>query len=394
MNEEQAKSRIVIPGKRGGGKNVIVTALDADNIDQAIEETLAKKRGEGGPACELIEEDLTAQKPGPVVIKRKREGIALCKVFDPEKPPKWKQIIFEPKFDGYRCLARVANGVATLLTSTGLPHWNVDHIKQQLEDAVAIDGGFDNVVLDGEVMHISLDFDVAGGILRKHDPHPEANGFRFHVWDFLPLNEFDTKAETTQPLWQRKVALQQYCHDLNQALIVEDDLRLISPVDYAKGEIGQVEAFAREWIGEGYEGVVMKDADAVYNFGGKKGNCWLKWKPAFNGEEVKEMKDGDVRITGATPGRGKHQGRAGALCYQGYLQHDGNISPDPEPDGLNQEVTGKGGTGLSDAQREQFWAWQQEDTLAGRCAEIRYQELSSKGKLRFPVFYRLREDKD
>ena len=60
-------------------------------IDAAIEETLAKKAG-------------------PVVNKRKRQGLQLCNVFNPVKPPKWGQVILEPKLDGYRCIARVENG--------------------------------------------------------------------------------------------------------------------------------------------------------------------------------------------------------------------------------------------------------------------------------------------
>ena len=89
-------------------------------------------------------------KPAPVINKRKREGIQLCKVYDPAKPPKWRRAIFERKLDCYRCLARIKDGKAELITSTGLPHWNVGHIARELENAALLSKRLDNIVLDGE----------------------------------------------------------------------------------------------------------------------------------------------------------------------------------------------------------------------------------------------------
>ena len=317
--------------------------------------------GEGGPVCELIEEDLTARKPGPVVIKRKREGIALCKVYDPEKPPKWKHVIFEPKFDGYRCIAVVRDGKATLLTSTGLPHWNVRYIQRQLEATAAATISGDNIALDGEIVHDTLPFDVAGGILRKHEDDPRAEGFVLHVWDWIPLVEFDAKIGS-MPLTERKSRLHETVN------LIWEFGSYISLVQYQRGTLDKLDSLSRQYVIEdGQEGIILKDADAPYNFGGKKGNCWLKWKPKYEGEAVKDMKEGDFRITGIKPGRGKHFGRVGAIYITGFLLEDGNISPDcPDPNGENNTVTGRAGTGLDDAQREQFQKWFDEGTLVGR----------------------------
>ena len=348
---------------------------------------------------EVIEEELTARKPGPVVVKRKREGIALCKVFDPVKPPKWKSVVLEPKFDGYRCIARIKDGHVELFTSTGLPHRNVDHIIDQLEAAARENPNFcDNIVLDGEVMHESLPFDVAGGILRKFDKDSRALGFIYHVWDCVSVDDFDSKTNSRELIY-RKADLEMA---IDRIKIVWNSCTPYPPatyvqlVEYHTGALADVDQLARKFVLEdGYEGIVIKDADAPYNFGGKKGNCWLKWKPAYDGDAVKDMKEGDFRITGIKPGRGKHAGRVGAIYITGYLLEDGNISPDcPNPNGENKTVTGRAGTGLDDAQREQFQKWSDEGTLIGRCIEIHYQELSSEGSVRFPVFYRLREDKD
>ena len=326
-------------------------------------------------------------KPGPVVVRRKREGIQLCKVYDPAKPPKWTSVYFEPKFDGYRCLMTVQNGRATALTSTGLPHWNVNHILCQVENAAKRFPIFcDNVMLDGELLHNTLDFDTAGGILRKHNSDPRAIEFVFHVWDALPLEAFQTKT-CEEPLITRKTRLMRLMADLTRYG------SYVQEVNYKTGPIYAIEEFAREFVIEdGMEGIIAKDANGLYQF--KKSGVWLKWKPKFETDGVKEMKEGDFRITGMKPGRGKHQGRLGAILIEGYLLEDGNIAPDPPEDEPIVKLTGKAGTGFNDQEREEFQRWAEAGTLIGRCVECRYQELSSKSAVRFPVFSRLRADKD
>jgi ATP-dependent DNA ligase len=339
-------------------------------IDAAIEETLAKKAG-------------------PVVNKRKRQGLQLCNVFNPVKPPKWVQVILEPKLDGYRCIARVENGKATLLTSTQLPYGpNVRFIVEQREAAAAKYPGCDNIVLDGEITHKDLPFDVGGGILRLTKPDPRAEGMVYTVWDVLDVEDFDI--QTSDTLEVRKIDLQ-----AKMALLDEIEPRRVFKVDHVLGTLADVESAARGYVGEGFEGIVLKNAQGLYVYTGKAGTSWLKWKPTFDGDAVLNMKEGDFRITGGKPGRGKHQGRLGAIFIEGYLLEDGNIQPDPPDDGTPLvQVTGKAGTGFNDAERIQFQAWQDAGTLAGRCVECRYQEISPEKSLRFPVFYRLREDKD
>lgn len=328
-----------------------------------------------------------AEKPAPVVVKRKREGIQLCKVYDPAKPPKWKSAVYEAKFDGYRCLAHVKDGKAELLTSTGLPHYNVRFIQEHLEVAAAAHGFCDNVVYDGEIIHESLDFDTAGGILRKHEDDPRASGFVFMAWDFIAKNEFDARI-CTKPLEERKEELEVaigVIHDANGPI-----WRVVR-VPYFEGAVSEIKEYARQFVIEdGEEGIVAKDKFGLYEY--KKSSTWLKWKPEFSGEEIANMKEGDFYITGIKAGRGKHTGRVGAIYISGYLMSDGNISPtQDEPDA--RMVIGKAGTGFSDAQRIDLQARFDAGTLIGTPVEVHYQELSSKGKVRFPVFYRLREDK-
>jgi ATP-dependent DNA ligase len=337
--------------------------------------------------------DFVPTKPGPVVNKRKREGIQLCKIFDPAKPPAWRQFIVERKLDCYRGIARVKDKKAEVLTSTGLPHWNVQHIIDLLEYSANRSPKIcNNIVLDGELMHDYLPFDLAGGILRQHDPNPKAKGFRLHAWDILPVEEFDNKI-CSKKLFERKKDLS----FATNAIGYEFDNISTKYVLNMPFEVANLEGFmtlAKTYVLEdGEEGVVGKDIDGLYEY--KKSGVWLKWKPEFEGDEVKTMKEGDFSITGIKMGKGKHIGRVGAILIEGYLLEDGNISPqkpDEEPEA--KLMKGKAGTGFNDAERIQFNQWNNEGTLVGRTVEVKYQELSSKGKVRFPVFSRLRPDRD
>jgi ATP-dependent DNA ligase len=328
-------------------------------------------------------------KPEPVIKKRKREGIQLCKFYNPNKPPNWTKVIIERKLDCYRCIAIVRDGKAQTLTSTGLPHWNTNFILSDLEDAAASEPWIcDNIVLDGEIVHDTLPFDIAGGILRQHEPHPEAGGFKLHAWDILPVEDFDSKSCFSH-LITRKEQLRLYmeksCFDCNSDHVMEHD--------YYIGTLEDVEPYAREFVLEdGEEGIVIKDAYGMYEY--RKSNTWLKWKPTFENDSLENMLEGDFRIVNIKKGRGKHNGRVGSLLIEGYLLEDGNISPDSPDDEPIKKVTGKAGTGLDDAQRIDFMNRFNEGTLLGSCVEVHYQELSSKGKVRFPVFYRLRPDRD
>jgi ATP-dependent DNA ligase len=322
-------------------------------------------------------------KSAPVVVKRKREGIQLCKVYQPGKKANPKKFLMEPKFDGIRGIVIVRDGFVEALTSTGLPVYNVDHIKNMLFIASRQNPELiNNRVLDGEFLNPEIGFDATSGLSRKFSHDPAALEINFYVWDRLSVSQFDEKV-CNEPIWHRKESLAEIISAIGQSQIIN--------VEYAIGESHEdiVEA-ARGYKAEGNEGIVIKDYDGLYEF--RKSKAWLKWKPDFQEDGLKEMKEGDFMITGLKPGRGKHAGRAGALFIEGYLQEDGNISPDPEDGG--QKITGKVGTGPSDQERIQFQKWYEEGTLNGRVVEVRYQELSKDGSVRFPVFYRLREDKD
>lgn len=101
---------------------------------------------------------------------------------------------------------------------------------------------------------------------------------------------------------------------------------------------------------QGGEGLMLRNLRTPYEF--KRTNNLLK---------VKRFIDEEVLVVGYVAGKGKHEGRVGALNF--------------EYNGIHCKV----GTGLKDSQRES-------PPLIGAMVTIRYFELTKKGVPRFPSF--------
>jgi len=108
---------------------------------------------------------------------------------------------------------------------------------------------------------------------------------------------------------------------------------------------------------KGGEGVVVRDPNAPYI--GKRTSKALK---------VKRFHDAECEIVGYTEGRGKYRGKVGAIVCA--LQ-----------DGTRFKI----GSGLSDALRKN-------PPKIGTIITFKYKELTKKGKPRFPIFLRIRDE--
>ena len=84
--------------------------------------------------------------------------------------------------------------------------------------------------------------------------------------------------------------------------------------------------------------------------------------------KVKSKKDDEALVIGHEPGKGKHEGRLGALLCK-----------------LRSGVTFKVGTGFSDAERE-------DPPPVGSVVTFQYFELTEARVPRFPAYQRVRPD--
>ena len=127
--------------------------------------------------------------------------------------------------------------------------------------------------------------------------------------------------------------------------------------------------YNKAMVAAGYEGIMIKDPEAKYEC--KRSVGWLKQKPFI---EV------SLTVTNVEEGTGRNLGKLGALVCEGV--DDG------------RRIVVNVGSGLSDAQRDEFWA--AKESLLGQVVEVRAdaatknQDSEDIYSLRFPRFLRFR----
>jgi bifunctional non-homologous end joining protein LigD len=296
-----------------------------------------------------------------------------------DEPPPGKEWIHETKWDGYRMLAAVQGGRASLWSRSG-GDWS-DRLPELAEALAALP--VKDAVVDGEVVSLAAgrsSFQSLQAALGESPGSRARRSLRFVAFDLLAHNGEDLRA---LPLLERKRHLQTLLDRRPKG-----SLLLSSPHRVGRGE----ERYARA-CKRGLEGIVSKRADAPYRAG--RGRDWLKVKCRARQEFV---------IAGYTHGRsaaGVERDEVGALLLAtretrkpGALVYAGRVGT-----GFDQrtrlelfrrlrraEVRAPSVAGAP-ASREARWV--RPDLVA----EVEFVEWTSDGRLRHPVFVALREDK-
>jgi DNA ligase-1 len=259
-------------------------------------------------------------------------------------------VYVSPKLDGYRCLAICSYGQVQLFSRNGTEFENFPSIKETLE-SLCEDTSF---ILDGEIM--SDDFNAMQQTAMSSKSKKSVGDVKYHVFGWISADEFNSgnfKMATKERLKNLDLFFQQ---NPNLSNIVKVDQTLVNSVD----EILELE---RKYLAQGLEGAMALPNIPYYL--GKKSNRLMKFKT---------MKSMDCKVVGMYEGEGKYAGMLGGLKL---IQENG----------LECDV----GSGFTDDDRNKIW---NEKTLAvGRIAEIKYQDLSTDGVMRFPVILRWRNDK-
>lgn len=258
-------------------------------------------------------------------------------------------VIIENKYDGVRCIAIVQNNTAVLHSRNGKVFPNFPHIEEALSKPE-----FNNMVFDGEIMSDNFQA-LMKQVYRK--TNVDTSDAYLALFDVLDLSEFN-EGEGKYNTLERKNILDN--------LIFSDCIREVEWTRCNLDTEGGQRIFKnmnKTAIKNGYEGLMVKPIDAVYQC--KRSAAWLKIKPVI--EVTLTIKDVEV-------GQGKFEGTTGALVCEGV------------DDGVHIKVNV--GSGLSDDQRDMFW--DNRDVIIGDLVEIKADAITQaengEYSLRFPRF--------
>jgi bifunctional non-homologous end joining protein LigD len=311
---------------------------------------------------------------------RARRG-AFPKPYEPMLPTLTRDMfqrsdwLYEPKFDGYRVVAFVERGHIHLRSRGGQAY---EARYPSIVNALGMEP-VDRAVFDGEVVALGPDGRMSFQRLQNLAGSRDTV-LRYYVFDLLYLDGFDLR---NTPLSDRKTLLQ----------AVLASLEGVSPV----AVFGDGLSLFRAAQQQGLEGVVAKKRDSIYE-AGKRVRTWLKVKTSQSDEFV---------VVGYTLGSGRRTETLGSLILgyrntSGRLLYAGHVGTGFDEASLRDmlerlrplrrttspldEVVPRGGA-ASRAGGPAVWV---EPLIV---AEIKFSERTEDGRLRHPVFMRVREDK-
>jgi bifunctional non-homologous end joining protein LigD len=302
--------------------------------------------------------------------KNEQEYEPMLATLAPEVPA-GRGWIYEVKWDGYRAIARVSGGDATLTSRRGNDLTErFGAVVKEVAKAVKSP----NCVLDGEVCALDEQGRATFSAMQQGKA---GTAYIFVVFDLL---EADGEPLVDLPLRERRKRLEGLLDRRNRVVQLSEAF-----------DDGQAlfEA-ARE---QGFEGVIAKRADSRY-LAGKRSRDWLKVKTHGKQEFV---------IAGYTKGQGRRAGRLGSLVLAvnrgGELHYVGNCGTgftDEEIDKLMRRLRPLERSSSPFRVVPKMPKVRKGDVVwvtPKLVCEVEFVEWTHDGRLRAPSYQGLREDK-
>jgi hypothetical protein len=255
-----------------------------------------------------------------------------------------KDIVFpcfvQPKFDGTRCVAVCGPG-GGLFSRNRKAYPNLGHIKALI---AALPAG---LILDGELYSDELTFQEIVGLVKseKLKPAQVAAEPKVSLWTYDVI--YPEKGFRERWVLLNELATKFGFGGAGSAV------RLV--VTELCAAAGDVKGFHDRFVGEGYEGCMLRNAKGAYNIGHRCKEL----------QKYKEFEDAEYKVIGFAEGDGVEKGCVIWICATG----DGKEFR-CRPRGTHEE------------RRELLKAG---DSYVGKKLTVRYQELTDEGLPRFPV---------
>jgi DNA ligase-1 len=254
--------------------------------------------------------------------------------------------IIQPKIDGFRCV---------YIPGQGLVGRNGKKIRNKnLELHFKTLFGITDYVFDGELYCHGIGFNKVASVLNSDDKEvPE--DLKYYIFDGMWWPEWKTQKCTSE--YERRL-------EETREQAPEENIEVLeTEIVYDSDEVSQK---FEEYIELGYEGAMLKDAFAKY-----------EWKRVtLNSEVLMKIKSSfteDCKTTGFVEGEGKYVGMLGKIIV--------------DFKGVSVGV----GSGFSDKERKEIW--KNRKKYLNVYAEIKGMEVTVDKSIRHPIWVRWRLDK-
>jgi ATP-dependent DNA ligase len=174
-------------------------------------------------------------------------------------------MMVQPKLDGERCVAIRKEMKVTLWTRSRKPITSCPHIIEQVEEILYSVKG--DIILDGELYVHDLDekaFENLMSAVRKKEPTPESSRVELHVYDIADNHyTFEERNEMLSKLpdWYSHIKFVETAGAINHK---------------------EIELAHKYYTSEGYEGLMVRDPESLYQFKRTKG--LMKFKSFVDSE--------------------------------------------------------------------------------------------------------------
>lgn len=300
------------------------------------------------------------------------------------------RLICQPKFDGQRVVVRynIDDESINTYSRNGKPVLVVNDkiLNEAKECCKLIADGIKNhptlsngkyIWLDGEVIHDSFvegsslteteKFEKFNALMQTKSSNGENNNI-FKVFTYF-VTRFDGAIGNCSEI--SRLQFLQDIFDKNDYDNIELIKYVIHPVSNMEEANKFINNYYDECLTNGYEGAVIKNADASYEL--KRSAHWLKMKPNDNA---------DLTIVSIIEGTGKYKDHAGCLMLEGEIYN---------PEGNLVFVKTGCGSGLNDEIRKHIW--ENQSDYIGKTVEVKYASITVDNSLRHARFIRMRDDK-
>lgn len=238
-----------------------------------------------------------------------------------------------PKIDGCRCVAALSDNNVRLFSRTKKEFNFMDTVRNHLKSLL------DEVNLssvDGELYSHTLPFTTITSIIRQKNKKSQYDHL-MEYWIFdIPDGSGVTYNDRINTL---KVAEKKY----NKSFPRKADRVLRFVYSKTARSMNDIKKLHDSYVGEGYEGVMVRDSDSKYEFFRSK--HLLKYK---------EFSDKEFKVVGATEGKGIDRGAIIFLCEN--------------EDGVTFSVRPRGTVG------KRRWQFINKHLYIGKMLTVRYQD--------------------